>query len=83
MAPIVSAIGQASALPIVSPLEAGLGGLFASIGLVYLLGYLNLLDAADGNESLRRTLIALLLPLFLVFAGVVVDRSLAILSAGP
>jgi hypothetical protein len=81
MSPLTPA-GPVAALPIVSPLDAGLGGLFASIGLVYLLGYLNLLDAADASETLERTLIALLLPLFLVFAGIVVDRSLAILFAG-
>lgn len=76
----VSTIEQVSALPIVPPLEAGLGGLVAAVALIYLLGYIDIVSATDAPASLRRTLIAVALPLFLVFVSVVLVRSLSILA---
>jgi hypothetical protein len=75
--------GQTAALPLAPPLEAGMGGLFASIALVYLLGYVNLVDATDAYETLERSLIALLLPLLVVFVATLVDRTLTILLPAP
>lgn len=59
----------------------GIGGIFVAAVLVFLLAYLDLLDAADPESSaVRRTLIATVVPLFLTFAGVVVFESLSVLG---
>lgn len=80
---IVSSAGagvSASALSLLSPVGLGVGGVFVAAALIYLLAYLDLLNASEAeHRALRRMLVATIIPLSVAFAGVVVFRTLALL----
>lgn len=64
---------------LLSPVGMGIGGVFVAAALIVLLAYFDILDAADGNETVRRTLVASIIPLALAFTGVVAFQSAAAL----
>lgn len=57
----------------------GIGGVFVAAALIVLLAYFDVLDAAGGNETVRQTLMASIIPLALAFAGVVAFQAAAAL----
>lgn len=61
----------------------GIGSLFLAVALVYLLAYLNLLAATELDpvvkRYVRRTVVALIVPLLVAFAGIVLLKSLMVL----
>lgn len=69
----------ASATSMLAPVGAGVGGVFVVAALIYLLAYLDLTDAVQVEPSVRRALVAAVVPLFIVFAGIVTFQTLAIL----
>lgn len=59
----------------------GVGGIFVTALLVYLLAYLNVLNASERNrERLQSLLVAAILPLTFVFFAFVLYQSLAVLG---
>lgn len=78
---LIALVSSASstAISLLSPVGVGVGGMFVSAALVVLLGYLDLFDAS-GRESqrMRQTLVATIVPLAVVFTGVVVYQSLQV-----
>lgn len=50
--------------------------LAATVVLLYLLAYLNILEAAEAKPGVRQKVVALALPLLLTFAGIVIYNSL-------
>lgn len=70
---------SASVTSMLSPVGAGIGGIFVAAALIYLLAYLDLLDAVDSDTRIRGALIATIIPLFIVFMGIVGYRTLALL----
>jgi len=75
-----SAGAGAGALGLFTSVGAGVGGIFVAATLIYLLAYLDLFDAAEvENPELRRTVVAITIPLGMAFAGVVLFNTLQIL----
>lgn len=73
--------GSSAGIPSISVVGMGVGSLFASVGLVFLLGYLDLYDAAErDDERQRRTIVAAILPLVVVFAAIVLFQALRVLN---
>lgn len=70
---------SASVTSLLSPVGAGIGGIFVAAALIYLLAYLDLLDAVDADARMRGALVATIIPLFIVFVGIVAYRTLALL----
>lgn len=70
---------SASATSLLSPVGAGVGGIFVAAALIYLLAYLDLLDAVDVDPPVRTAIVSAIIPLFVVFAGIVTFRTLALL----
>lgn len=70
---------SASVTSMLSPVGAGVGGIFVAAALIYLLAYLDLLDAVEVETSIRGALVAAIIPLFIVFAGIVAFRTMALL----
>lgn len=70
---------SASATSLLSPVGAGVGGIFVAAALIYLLAYLDLLDAVEVEAPVRTALVSAIIPLFIVFAGIVAFRTLALL----
>lgn len=69
----------ASATSMLAPVGAGVGGIFVAAALIYLLAYLDLLDAVEGRTPSRGAVVATVIPLFVVFAGIVAFQTLALL----
>lgn len=68
---------SASTLPMLSGLGVGEGGIFATAVLIYLLAYLNVVEASERDRSrLRSLLVSVSFPLLLAFIGIVVFESL-------
>lgn len=62
------------------PVGLGIGGVFVTAAVILLLAYFDVLNATeDADESIRMTLVASIVPLAIVFVGVVVFRTLAYL----
>lgn len=75
-----SAAASASVTSMLSPVGAGVGGIFVAATLIWLLAYLDLLDASDlQSDRLRQTLAATIVPLFVVFVGIVAFQTMTIL----
>jgi hypothetical protein len=71
---------SASAISLTSPVGAGIGGVFVAAALVFLLAYLDVLNASEvANAEVRRTVLATAIPLALVFVGIVAFQSLQVL----
>ncbi|EMA44801.1 hypothetical protein [Halococcus saccharolyticus] len=80
LAAIVSG-SSPSGMSIVSTAGIGIGSLFAAVALVFLLGYLDLYNATKSTDVRhRRTLIATVLPLLVVFLAVVLVQSMRVLA---
>lgn len=69
----------ASVVSLVSPVGLGIGSIFVAVSLIVLLAYLDLLNAADGDDDVRRMVVASVIPLFVAFSGVVLFQSLAVI----
>lgn len=62
------------------PVGLGIGGVFVTAAVILLLAYFDVLNATeDADESIRMTLVASIVPLAIVFVGVVVFRTMAYL----
>lgn len=71
---------SASVTSMLSPVGAGIGGVFVAAALIWLLAYLDLLDASElQSDRFRQTLAATIIPLFVVFVGIVTFRTMALL----
>lgn len=70
---------SASVTSLLSPVGIGVGGVFVAGLLIYLLAYLDIVNAIDpGREPARRLGLLLMVPLLLTFSAIVIFRSLAI-----
>lgn len=62
------------------PVGLGIGGVFVTVAVILLLAYFDVLNAMDdADESIRTTLVASIVPLAIVFLGVVAFRTSAYL----
>lgn len=62
------------------PVGLGIGGVFVTAAVILLLAYFDVLNATeDADESIRTTLLASIIPLAIVFVGVLVFRTIAYL----
>lgn len=78
---IVSSNAPADSLSLLSSQGVGIGGIFVTALLAYLLAYLNVVEASERNrQGLRSLLVAAIVPLALVFAGIVTFESLTIIG---
>lgn len=78
---IVSSNAPADSLSLLSTQGVGIGGIFVTALLAYLLAYLNVVEASERNrQGLRSLLVAAIVPLALVFAGIVTFESLTIIG---
>jgi amino acid transporter len=69
-----------TAVSMLSPVGMGVGGVFVAGALLFLLSYLDMLDASSvEDQQLRQTLVAIIVPLAVVFAGVVAFQSIQVL----
>lgn len=69
------------ALPLLSTVGLGAGGIFVTALLAYLLGYLNVVEASESpRPQLRVHLATMSVPLALVFAAIVAFQSLSIIG---
>jgi len=58
----------------------GIGGIFVAASLIFLLAYLDLLNASDADDpQLRTTLVIIIIPLLLTFGGIVLFESLQVI----
>lgn len=80
---VSSALGSASssasvsAISLVSSVGLGLGGIFVAGALVYLFSYFDLLDqGATDTHELQRTVLATIIPLTVVFAGILLFKTI-------
>jgi len=75
---VVSPSGSSGgALSLLSALGVGAGSVFVIAILVYLLAYLNVIEASERNrQRLRWLLVSVSIPLVFAFAGVVLFESL-------
>lgn len=83
-----SASGAASGESVVSmsiasltvPVGPGIGGVLVTAAVILLLAYFDVLNTMeDANESVRTTLVASIVPLMIVFVGVVVFQTISYL----
>ena len=79
---VVSSNAQASGtLSLLSSLGVGLGGILVTALLIYLLGYLNVVEASVvSRRQLRSLLVVAVIPLAIVFAAIILFQSLAIIG---
>lgn len=69
-----------SAISLLSPIGPGIGGVFVAGMLLYLLVYLDLVGVAPiESVDVRSTLLAIIVPLLIVFCGIVAFRTLALI----
>jgi len=70
---LVSGSGFAGGgLPVTATVGTSIGGVVATIALIYVLAYLDLFEAAEYEiEGLRTTLVAAAIPLVIVFVSIV------------
>jgi amino acid transporter len=75
-----AAAGAASAATsLLSPVGAGVGGIFVAAALIVRLAYLDFFDASSYvNEQVRNTVLATILPLALTFGVIVIFESLKV-----
>ncbi len=77
---VKSATAGVSVTALQPAMEQGVGGVFLAALLVYLLAYLDLTGAvAREVGGLRRLLVSCILPLLIVFGGIVVFQALRLL----
>lgn len=63
---------EVTGLSATAEVGAGIGGVFAIAALIYALAYLDLADAAEAEyDHVKQVLVASILPLFVVFVGIV------------
>lgn len=79
---VSSALGSASssasvsAIYLVSSVGVGLGGIFVAGALVYLFSYFDLLEQGETDtHDLQRTVLATIIPLTVVFAGILLFKT--------
>lgn len=73
-----AASASTSVVSLTVPVGLGIGGVFVTAAVILLLAYFDVFTATeDADESIRSTLIASVVPLALVFVGVVVFRTIA------
>lgn len=75
-----SASAGAGVVSMTTTVGTGIGGIFVAASLIYLLAYLDLFDASgETDPEVRRTIVATILPLLIVFAGIVTFQTLQLL----
>lgn len=68
-------------LSVFAAVGLGTGSIFITMLLVYLLAYLNVVEASERRrDHLRSLLIAMSVPLVFVFTGVIIFQSLRIID---
>lgn len=73
--------GSSTELSLLSSVGMGLGSLFAAVALVFLLGYLDLFTAASWRDrQQQKALVAGIIPLLVVFVGIVLFQAMLVLS---
>lgn len=78
---VVSSASSASSLSLLSGLGVGAAGIFVTVALVYLLAYLNIVEASERNRKhLRSLLVVVSVPLTFAFAGMILYESLSIIG---
>jgi len=72
--------GAGAATTLLTATGLGAGGIFVAAALLFLLAYLNVLDASERNVArLRALTLAAVIPLFATFMAVVAFEAIAIL----
>lgn len=80
-AAVTSGTPSASSLSLISTVGVGAGGIFVTALLVYLLAYLNVVEASERNrQHLQSLLVVASIPLAFVFVSVVAFKTLTILG---
>lgn len=74
-------MSSASTLSLLSDLGVGAGGIFVTAILVYLLAYLNVVEAStQRRQHLRSLLVVVVVPLAVTFFGIVLFKSLTVIG---
>lgn len=74
--------GEATGLSATSQVGAAIGGVFATVALIYALAYLDLVDAAEPDYGhIQLLLISSIVPLAVVFVGIILFEVLQIIIA--
>lgn len=69
-----------SVISLTSPVDVGIGGVFVAVALIALLAYYDVFNArVEIDETVRRTLLATIIPLAVAFGGVITFHTLAVL----
>ena len=86
VAVVSSALGSSSssvsvsATSLLSSVGLGIGGVFVAGALVYLFSYFDLLVEGDTeNHDLQRTILATIIPLAVVFGGIILFKTIRLL----
>jgi len=76
-----AAASSSAATSLLSPVGAGVGGIFVAAALILLLAYFDLLGAADGDYARVRTMvIGAIAPLLVTFGAIVLFQSMSVLA---
>lgn len=76
----VAGAGGASATSLFTTIGVGAGGILIAVALIFVLGYLNLLNASERDvKRLRMLCIATAIPLSVTFGAIVTFEALAVL----
>lgn len=82
---VSSSTSAAGGFDLYTSIGLGVGGIFVAVALVYLLAYLDLLDALRTDDEaigdLKMALVAAAIPLFVTFGGIVLYRSLVVIGS--
>lgn len=72
--------GGASATSLFTAVGVGAGGVLVAVGLIFVLAYLNVLNASERDvERLRVLCVAVAIPLSVTFGAIVIFETLAVL----
>lgn len=76
-----ASVSASAATSLLSPVGAGVGGIFVAAALILLLAYFDLLGAADGDFSRVRTMVlGVIAPLIVTFGAIVAFQSMTVLN---
>lgn len=81
MAVVTNAAGSATSVTsMTSAIGLGVGGIFVSLALVYLLAYFNLIESSGVELApVKRFVGAAIVPLSVVFAGIIAYQAIEII----
>ena len=76
-----SGSSSVASLSLLSQVGLGVGGIFVTTLLVYLLAYLKIIEASSRSKQyLRQLLVGTSVPLLVAFAGIIAFESLSIIG---